>query len=54
MKKKIYDLLLLKKRLKKNNSINQISVLNKERQKNDEAVKTLSKLLNSSSLSFHS
>ena len=48
MKKKLYNILLLKKKLKRNNSINQISELNKEKIKSDEAIKVLNELLQSS------
>ena len=48
MKKKLYNILLLKKKLKRNNSINQISELNKEKIKSDEAIKVLNELLQGS------
>ncbi len=48
MKKRLYNILLLKKKLKRNNSINQISELNKEKIKSDEAIKVLNELLQSS------
>lgn len=45
MKRKFYNILLLKKRLKKNNSINQISLLNKEKLKIEKATKLLNEIL---------
>lgn len=51
MKKKLYNILLLKKKLKRNDSINQISQLNKEKIISDEAIKVLNELLEGSK--FH-
>lgn len=48
MKRKFYNILLLKKRLKKNDSINQISLLNKEKSKIDRATKSLNETLTNS------
>jgi len=51
VKKKLYNILLLKKKLKRNDSINQISQLNKEKIISDEAIKVLNELLEGSK--FH-
>ena len=48
MKKKIYNLLLLKKKISKNQSFKEISSLSKEKDKNTNAVKSLNELLVSS------
>ena len=48
MKKKTYNLLLLKKRISKNQSFKEISSLSKEKDKNRNAVKSLNDLLNNS------
>lgn len=45
MTRKFYNILLLQKRLKKNKSINQISLLNKEKLKIDKATKLLNETL---------
>ena len=46
MKKKTYNLLLLKKKISKNQSFKEISSLSKEKDKNRNAVKSLNDLLN--------
>ena len=48
MKKKTYNLLLLKKKISKNQSFKEISSLSKEKDKNRNAVKSLNDLLNNS------
>ena len=48
MKKKTYNLLLLKKKISKNQSFKEISSLSKEKDKNSNAVKSLNDLLNNS------
>ncbi len=48
MKKKTYNLLLLKKKISKNQSFKEISSLSKEKDKNRNAVKSLNNLLNNS------
>lgn len=48
MKKKTYNLLLLKKKISKNQSFKEISSLSKEKEKNRNAVKSLNDLLNNS------
>tara|TARA_B100002051_G_C16419284_1_gene478562 strand:+ start:131 stop:541 length:411 start_codon:yes stop_codon:yes gene_type:complete len=48
MKKKTYNLLLLKKKISKNQSFKEISSLSKEKDKNRNAVKSLNDLLNKS------
>ena len=48
MKKKTYNLLLLKKKISKNQSFKEISSLSKEKDKNSNAVKSLNDLLNKS------
>ena len=48
MKKKTYNLLLLKKKISKNKSFKEISSLSKEKDKNRNAVKSLNDLLNNS------
>ena len=48
MKKKIYNLLLLKKKISKNQSFKEISSLSTEKDKNTNAVKSLNELLVSS------
>ena len=48
MKKKTYNLLLLKKKISKNQSFKEISSLSKEKDKNKNAVKSLNDLLNNS------
>ena len=48
MKKKTYNLLLLKKKISKNQSFKEISSLSKEKDKNRSAVRSLNDLLNKS------
>ena len=48
MKKKTYNLLLLKKKISKNQSFKEISSLSKEKDKNRNAVRSLNDLLNKS------
>ena len=48
MKKKTYNLLLLKKKISKNQSFKEISSLSKEKDKNSNAIKSLNDLLNNS------
>ena len=48
MKKKTYNLLLLKKKISKNQSFKEISSLSKEKDKNRNAVRSLNDLLNNS------
>ena len=52
MKKKTYNLLLLKKKISKNQSFKEISSLSKEKDKNRNAVKSLNDLLNNSKSSI--
>ena len=52
MKKKTYNLLLLKKKISKNQSFKEISSLSKEKDKKRNAVKSLNDLLNNSKSSI--